>query len=763
MQDKNLIIDNTFLICVLSLILAVFELFNYEYAFDPNLFYACSLALNCAILFNVTQVMFTLTRISGRWPQMIGMLYTIVALTIGISVAGDLKMGGFEEALVTLGIIIHSMMFSIVLAIGTLTYFVHSLRMSPHDFKQSLEKRFKPNDDNRQFLLTFYAILGISLFTAITSVMVLLYEFDSAVFSVQADPHYPMSQLHLAWLPLTLLAISILRQENEKSLQSLSLTSLVSEQAKKFMIRYHADRKNWSTTVGMRTANFMVDHDPNEDAKSILPSYMVRIRQNQIHTIVRDILNDRMIDDRVVSNQIYGAIDPENSIRACTDVLLMFTAIYIDGIPMIESRLKNLVRLLPILDPDLAQKITVATIEKNFGKIQWFFHLDFDWIDQHMTTSAYRTDYEVNVDNLRLRDRQKVLSVLEKHNLMGNFIWVGEKARERIILEAPYLANIIEAWPINLAKDEYDNSGESVIFLIKFEQLIPRMQKYYNLEEIRKKLRYYDPSLESRRMINIIDLEIQQSLGTKNLLDIISLVNNYPWSGFKEKDLALDLVLKAFEKHQATLSEESEKTSQKVIKEFVKTVKNIGYPSQEIHAAHQEKMRIRESSVICETLLNTNHERFNEAWLLIATTPAKNYKHEEIISLLEGINQAALLRTHRKIPIVTNKITESFFNIAQELTDQDIEPITTTCNSIARFLVESEASPDVFCFFIDAKIFLEGNLKTDIILEREVLDQMQAYFSRMYDKHGSESSTVLSLSMRWRILMNQASSVHTAS
>ena len=115
-----------------------------------------------------------------------------------------------------------------------------------------------------------------------------------------------------------------------------------------------------------------------------------------------------------------------------------------------------------------------------------------------MTSTTKKTNYEVSVDNIRLRDRQKIISILEKHNLTGNFIWVGERARERIVMEAPYLANVIEAWPMNIDQDSSDDMN-GVIFLIKFEQLIPRMQKYYNLELVRKSLKYYEPTTDARR------------------------------------------------------------------------------------------------------------------------------------------------------------------------------------------------------------------------------------------------------------------------
>ena len=64
-----------------------------------------------------------------------------------------------------------------------------------------------------------------------------------------------------------------------------------------------------------------------------------------------------------------------------------------------------------------------------------------------------------------------------KKELLGNFIWVSKNAWKRLQIESPYMSQIIETLEIE------DGSNE-IIYLIKFEQLIPRLQKYYNFEVI---------------------------------------------------------------------------------------------------------------------------------------------------------------------------------------------------------------------------------------------------------------------------------------
>lgn len=761
-SESNSIVDGTFIISAFTLTLLCLEIASFKYWFYPLLYLGIVLSLNFFIIYHTYQIMFTLLKITGKWPQIIGTTIGLLAISTCVSISDHISFKAMEETLALLRVISYLAIPLHAIISIILTYSVPSLRLSPNNIRQSLEQRFSINKENKTYMSIYYIAAVINTVACFAAVYFYIDKFNNSTLPTESvEIYYPLSPLNLAWIPFTYLVYTILRHEDQREIQRHSMTGLVSNQAKRFITRYY-NQTHHSTTVGLRTANFMIDHDPQESMKALFPSYVVRTRQDQVRRMIRDIMSDALFDDRVVANQIYGAIDPEGSIRSCTDILLMFTTIFIDGIPMLERRLKNLARLLPILDEDLAEEMTPDSLESHFRSIQWFFHLDFDWIDQHMTNTCYRTDYEVSIDNIRLRDRQQIISIFEKHKLMGNFIWISERARDRITMEAPYLATIIEAWPISLKNDHSDKVEDSVIFLIKFDQLIPRLQKYYSLEATREKLRYFDPSTESRKLLNIIELEIQQAGSIKKILDVISLIDSYPWHGYQEKDLALDLVLKA-QKKQISSGFESEKEEQYFTKSLVTAIRNIGYPSQEIHRAHQEKMRIREVDIIRKTLTSTKSDRFSEAWMLIATTQPGIYSKKEIVLLLETINKVCKDKSYYKNQIIVQKISEAYFNLTQELSREEIPLIQETCDNIASYLIHSEASPDIFCFFIDGKVFLESNMKTDLTLQQETLDQMQLFFSQIYDKNNSNTHIVSSLSMRWAILINQSRSSNFAS
>ena len=756
-SDKSRILDNGFMVTTLSMVLIGLEIISNQIPVAEHTYFWMTVIVSAFIQLNLAEFIFRIANISGYIPRAAGILNLCLVLAGAFFIMDDLGMSRSEEILLKQGVLHHFLFANNLLLIVAFTYVDPSIRMSPKALWQSLKFRLLFSSQRTSEKHTFYAIIGFSLILCLTAVAVLFSMFNSSELNTGPALYMPILAWNLSIIPIFFYNLKSLKIEHQRQHENNSLAALVSSQARRFMSRYNKGDRFWSTTVGLRTANFMIDHDPQDSVRKLLPSYMVRIRQNQIQKIVHEVLAKKLIDKRVVSNQLYGTIDPEFSVRPCIDVILMFTTVYLDAIPIVESRLKNLAKLLPILDDDLAKNIDEDKVERSFSRIQWFFHVDFDWFDQHMTTTFDRTSYEVNIDNLRLRDRQKIISILEKNNLMGNFIGIGERARERIVLEAPYLANIIEAWPLNLIEHN-DDKVDGVIFLIRFEQLIPRMQKYFNLEMIREAIKFHEPTEEARKIINIAELEISGCNDLKSIKKSINFLKNYPWKGFREKDLALQALIRVFDKSKSLKLGPKERSTLKEM--FVETVNGIGYPSQEIHLGHMEKMKIRRSDYLVKVIQNHHDSRFIEGWLLLATTSPKVYGEKEILQLLAAINKFCKTSKQTKNSVLNAKIPEAFFNLSQEISVNHIELISDTCNQIAKLLIRSEADPEVFCFFIDGKVFLEGNLKCDISLTRNTTIALQSLFSSMTNRTGSNPSVLHSLGLRWKILENQASRNH---
>ena len=103
------------------------------------------------------------------------------------------------------------------------------------------------------------------------------------------------------------------------------------------------------------------------------------------------------------------------------------------------------------------------------------------------------------------------------------------------------MSNIVETL-------ELQDSSNEIIYLIKFEQLIPRLQKYYNFEVYRDTLKSFDVRIDTKKFSQLMRMEIDKGLSVTNLMNVLENIHNYQWQGFAEKEYALNLALKTFEK-----------------------------------------------------------------------------------------------------------------------------------------------------------------------------------------------------------------------
>jgi hypothetical protein len=73
--------------------------------------------------------------------------------------------------------------------------------------------------------------------------------------------------------------------------------------------------------VGLKTATFTLDHDPESNVAKDLPATLMRIRNDEIFNILTKITQNQTISLTSVSQKIIGTIDPEQSNRPCVDAL----------------------------------------------------------------------------------------------------------------------------------------------------------------------------------------------------------------------------------------------------------------------------------------------------------------------------------------------------------------------------------------------------------------------------------------------------------
>ena len=153
------------------------------------------------------------------------------------------------------------------------------------------------------------------------------------------------------------------------------------------------------------------------------------------------------------------------------------------------------------------------------------------------------------------------------------------------------MSNIVETLELQ------DSSNE--IYLIKFEQLIPRLQKYYNFEVYRDTLKSFDVRIDTKKFSQLMRMEIDKGLSVTNLMNVLENIHNYQWQGFAEK-YALNLALKTFEKFDNFLADSDGELLLR--SKVVEIINEVGFPCQNIFNAHINKLMVRKPDFIITTL-----------------------------------------------------------------------------------------------------------------------------------------------------------------
>jgi hypothetical protein len=534
--------------------------------------------------------------------------------------------------------------------------------------------------------------------------------------------------------------------------------------AEQFLKQHHLPRAAQETWLGLRTAIIMIDHDPHEDCRVHLPALLYRARQMQCEQIMSRIFSEQILSTQTQGSQIMVSMDPEHSIMSCTESLLILTVLYLDGLPLVEKRLKQLVRLLPLLDPELSRVLSEHKVEQLFSRLQGFFHLDYNWIDQSMRSGDDEASFDVRLENLNPRERQRVLAQLSSAQWLGNFIWISEAARDRLKTESPFLASTIERWPIQL-EQVHGKSIETAIFLIKFENLIPRLQRYHALDEIRSRLAPLPLPLASQQICEDIETSLNGDPDHIDLQNHFRTMNTHDWQGFRAKDLALDILLKMVAhadllERNVRMHKEDWQSFRRDAKELVQ---KIGYPSQELHKAHLSKLELRQLHELQRICLEPEHPRCREAWLLLASLPTRTLSMEAVGQLMQTIAAACRAPALRSHEIILHKAVEAFFHMARSLPLNRDADVSRVFEILARTLIEVEADQELLLAFMDGKLAMDQQRGTEITVSGPVLLMWKEAIENILQEPDLPASVQAAIDLRWRSFAGSNDSLHRAS
>lgn len=514
---------------------------------------------------------------------------------------------------------------------------------------------------------------------------------------------------------------------------------------------HYGEEASQETWLGFRSAVLMVDHDPNEECKTYLPSLLYRARQLQCEQIMRQIFGEKITSLNASSSQITVALDPEKTLSSCTDALLTLTVLYLDGLPLVERRLNNLVRMLSLLDPQLASSLSETRLEALFGRLQSFFHLDFNWIDQSMQSSSSEANIEIRLENLNPKERQRVLAQLSEAQWLGNFIWISEAAREQLRCESPFLSSTVERWPIQIEQGG-GRTLETVIFLIKFENLIPRLQRYFGLDEVRGMLAPRPISSSTQLLVDRLQEQIPQQKDFAGLKTQLEALAANRWQGYRAKDLALDLVLRLV-KQAKSLAESVELSPEQLSsleKEAREIVQEIGYPSQELHAAHLKKMALRQISELQRICLDINHPRCYEAWLLLGTLPVRKMGQDAAAQLLQLVAFVSRTRQLRRDDFILKKAIEAYFQLVRILSSTHESEMQRILNMLASAVIDSEPDAGLLLSFMDKKLALDAHRGQVLPLNPQILSAWETQLGATLRRPGLSNSLQSAVQLRWK-------------
>jgi hypothetical protein len=362
--------------------------------------------------------------------------------------------------------------------------------------------------------------------------------------------------------------------------------------------------------------------------------------------------------------------------------------------------------------------------------------------------------------------RHALMEYLEKTGGVGNFIWLGPEARERLLQEAPAMKNIVEACPIPGPRKTPFFGGppaggdagadELLMFVIRFEQLIPRLQRYFDLDSMRKALLDFEPSQESSRLLNLLGLQINRARTGDEILEVLSSITSVPWRGFREKDHALQLILTAYGKLGEMLAggkglhEAEDPKTRALHAKLLDAVKAVGYPSQVLHHAHVNKLALRDVGTLLEVAGDPRHARFSEAWLLMATTDYARHTPASRRELLGFLRDVRLTPKVAKQRLVQVKAVDALASLGRVCQGDEMALLREAQAAYCQWFADAQVDLDICCLFLDANLFLAAHLSRELDLAPAARERLDRYFKGMTAELGATHPKVIAVMSRWQ-------------
>lgn len=549
-----------------------------------------------------------------------------------------------------------------------------------------------------------------------------------------------------AFIPSLIKSSQSLQNQSETNRHIELSSRLAGPSALKLLKRVlNSSQGDAGTSLGLRTAVFTIDHDPSALISTSLPASISHIRGETIHRVVSDVLGARLLHLHHYGQIISAALDAEQTARPCVDTINLFACLYLDAGLIVERRLNGLSRVLPIVNPGLANAIKSEVLQDLVKRTQWFFHFDYQWVDQNLISNQQGARYGVQMNPVTNEQRARMITHHQRSSALGSFLWMGSEAHQRLIQEAPMLTSAAEA--IDLPSTD---GKENVVFTLKFETLIPKLQRYFDLDMVRMSLMDYDVRPEALKLIHIFTAQSQQARTPEAMMNLVESVASYPWHGFKEKDHALRIIIAA-NQFANTAIEANERSGYGVPRTIMKlrsmiytSVEGIGYPAQFLHRAHRQKIAERQLQHLLSIVADPENVRAGEGWVLLSTLDLRKQNEIERKQLLALFQSQAMLYRVMANRSIQARVIETFINLA--LSDRNVKEFFAqqqgTIQNILNCLIAHLPHAETLSILIDGLAGLSIALEQDaavILLQHQELNRYVQYLS----ENGGPSVTPL--------------------
>lgn len=747
-KAESSIFDTTLNCLLAALSYTIIEFIQLYGMINSNAHYIASVCIQAFYLYTISNLIAELLKLPKKWAIGTGLIHTSILLLLHFIDLQDLRLGGRFEQNLILAFETHFLIFIAPFTTLIASSFSSEQRLAENSIFNSVKRRISKHNLSNNERFIFYAVIIIEL---VNSIILLgqYYNFYGNSGAKNSDSfHQAYFHGFMSWIPIFFISYKLFKQNIRSRVEAAKLSALVKPQIKRLFERQDFNNTDLATSVGMRAASFLINFDASNELTKQLPAFSRRFRGHEVLNVVRSIFEQKLLGEQLSDNSIVGAIDPEQSSTPCVDLLKGLAVLHLDGISLVEKRIKNLIKLFPILDQDLAKIISSETINEAINQAKWHYNLRFDWIEQAITDTAFKREYLLQIENSDKKNTDSTLISLDRSQKLHSVIILDKTAIDRLRFEAPHIINIIEKFKPKIGTEA--TRTEENIYFVRLEKLIPRLYKFYNIEKIRQRLSAFPIDTKTEKDFEFIDSQIKKAQTHKDMQNILNFFESKTWSGYQEKDQALDLLIEAF--HCVTKMDTSGHNKNLNTKRILAIIETIGFPCQALYKAHQKKLLIRQPDHLASICLDSKHPRFHEAWILISSLSMERYSNEQILSLLAVIDKITSNTSTNQDEIIKFKIAEAFFNIASYLKPNSHAQLSATFNQLVKFACKESFPIEILNFLLDGYLHLKADKDIKLEFSEAGIMHLEKFLESLEKDAIDDSFETNSFLSRWKMV-----------